>query len=101
MGVIMAYEQMCLFDICSEPEKTMASCWTGIETVARKMESWMKRLVPDGEYVVDIGGHYCVLRPTRMSVADIPEGYLYCHYQDGRKVYAGIFVGEAKEGGRT
>lgn len=98
MGVMADYEQLSLFDLCTAADEAATSCWTGVKTVARKVEGWMKRLVPDGEYVVDVGGHDCVLRPTKLSAADIPQGHAFYHYQIGGRIYAGIFVGRETDG---
>lgn len=98
MGVMTGYEQLSLFDLCTVPEEEATSCWNGAKIAARKLEGWMRRLVPDGEYVVDIGGHDCVLRPTKLSAADIPQGHEFYHYLIGQKLYAGIFVGRDASG---
>ena len=87
------YEQLSLFDPKPVMEKVATSCWTGIEMIARAVESWMTNLVSDGEYVVDVDGHACVLRPTKLSVEKIPQGHAFYHYMIEGKVYSGIFVG--------
>ena len=48
---------------------------------------WMKRLVPDGEYVVMVGTHPLVMRKTKLAVE-------FYHYLIDGAVYAGIFVGK-------
>lgn len=55
---------------------------------------WMKRLVPDGEYVVMVGTHPLVMRKTKLAVDEVPEGHQFYHYLIDGAVYAGIFVGK-------
>lgn len=55
---------------------------------------WMKRLVPNGQYVVMVGEHPLVLQPTGLAENQVPEGHQFYHYQIGGIVYAGIFVGK-------
>lgn len=98
MGMMIGCEQLSLFDLCTADDEVATSCWTGTTTAARKAESWMRRLVPDGEYVVDVGGYDCVLRPVQLGVDGIPQGHEYYHYLIGQKVYAGVFVGGGADG---
>lgn len=89
----MIAEQLSLFDIDLPDELTAVCCMDSSKTQARKPDAWMKNIVPDGEYVIAVGIHPMVLRPTQMSVADIPEGHSYYHYLINSSVYAGVFVG--------
>ena len=58
------YEQLSLFSLVL-PDEATAICLMGrTERTARKPEAWMLGLVPDGEYVVDVGEHPLVLRPA-------------------------------------
>ena len=85
--------QLSLFDKLN-PESTTAICCMDMkETKAKKAGEYVRKLVPDGEYEVDVGGHTLVLRPTRLEPGSIPIGHEYYHYQIGEKVYAGMFVG--------
>lgn len=68
-------------------------CMDRKRVTATEPESWMKRLVPKGVYVVMVGIHPLVLYPTKLKADDIPEGHHYYHYLIGGTVYAGIFVG--------
>ena len=87
------FEQISLFDLL--PEGTVARCsMDGRTAPANRPEPWMKRLVPNGEYFVRVGGHPLVLKPTRIQEEDIPEGHQYYHYTIGGQVYAGVYVGE-------
>lgn len=72
-------------------------CEDGKEVPARGLEDWMTVLVSDGEYVIDIGEHPLVLRPTATAADEIPAGNRYYHYTIGPQVYSGIFVGREKE----
>lgn len=72
-------------------------CEDGKEATTRTLEDWMEALVPDGEYVIDIGKHPLVLRPTATTAEKIPVGHRYYHYMIGPQVYSGIFVGREKE----
>lgn len=97
MGVTIGCEQLSLSGLCVADE-VATSCGTGISTAVRRVEDWMRQLVTDGEYVVDVGGYDCVLKPTRLGVGDIPQGHKYYHYLIGQKVYAGVFVGGRSDG---
>ncbi|MBP3398820.1 MAG: hypothetical protein J6K75_03580 [Erysipelotrichaceae bacterium] len=57
------------------------------------MEEWMKRLVPRGEYVIDIGEHPMVLKPTTLKEKDIPNGHHFYHFRINDEIYTGVFVG--------
>lgn len=72
-------------------------CEDGKVLPARELEDWMSTLVPDGEYVIDIGNHPLVLRPTATAADKIATGHRYYHYMIGPQVYSGIFVGREME----
>lgn len=93
----MMLEQLSLFDIDIPDDLTAVCCMDMRAAQARKPDAWMKDIVPDCEYVVAVGIHPLVLRPTRMSVADIPEGHSYYHYQIDGRVYAGVFIGRGND----
>lgn len=86
------YEQMSLF--CPREYDEAICCMDGERTRASVPEGWMKSLVPAGEYVVMVGVHPLVLRPTKFRPEEIQEGHRYYHYLIGSRVYAGIFVGK-------
>lgn len=83
-------EQLSLF---ADDNAVARSCMDGTTAPAKRPEPWMARLVPNGEYVVRVGQHPLVLRPTPLQESQIPEGHRYYHYTIGGQVYAGIFVG--------
>ena len=89
--MVAQYEQMSLFCSCEQVEAIC--CMDGGRTTASAPDSWMKRLVPSGEYVVMVGAHPLVLRPVDLRDEEVPEGTRYYHYLIGSRVYAGIFVG--------
>ena len=94
----VVYEQLSLFSLVL-PDETTAICLMGrTESMARKPEAWMLGLVPDGEYVVDVGEHPLVLRPAGLREEEIEPGHHYRHYLIGSRVYAGIFVGRYDDG---
>ena len=90
----MGYEQMSLFELDAHTEITAVGCMDGKSVTARNLENWMIRLVPNGEYVVDVGKHPLVLQPVKMSADRIPKGHEYYHYLIGKEVYAGVFIGK-------
>lgn len=61
---------------------------------SEKPSEWMKQLVPDGEYVVMVGTHPLVMRKTKLTADEVPEGHQFYHYLIGGAVYAGVFVGK-------
>lgn len=74
---------------------TPATClFDGSRCRAEPPTEWMKRLVPNGQYVVVVGEHPLVLQPTGLTENQVPEGHQFYHYQIGGIVYAGIFVGK-------
>lgn len=60
---------------------------------AKPVSDWMKKLIPDGKYVVDVGGHPLILRPTDVKESEIQEGHEFYHYKIDGRIYSGIFVG--------
>ena len=93
MGVAVLHGQLSLFDIINEHKDIAVCCWDDSRLHLQQAESWMKRLIPDGEYVVIPGDHPLVLKPTALTRADIPKGHEYYHYLIGNLVYAGTFIG--------
>lgn len=83
------YFQLSLFTLGQE-QATAINCMDGEEYPATPLPPWASRIEPRGEYLITIDGHPCVL-----SLADkLPEaGHQYRHYQIGRQLYAGCFVG--------
>lgn len=71
-------------------------CEDGETAPARAPEDWMTALVPGGEYVINVGKHPLVLRPTATAADQVPVGHRYYHYMVGHQVYSGIFVGREK-----
>lgn len=91
------YEQLDLYSLIDPmPDAVTAavSCFDRItEAILTAPNELCRRLVPDGEYVVDVGGHPLVLRPTKLKESEIPQGHHFYHYRVGERIYAGIFVG--------
>lgn len=92
------YEQLSIFTMLLPDEAPAICLMDDIQKMARKPESWMLSLVPDGEYVVDVGEHPLVLRPADVQPNEIRPEYRYYHYLICGKVYAGIFVGREIDG---
>lgn len=88
--------QLSLFDTPPVAGGVSATCLWACDQKPRSAElptPQMKRLVPAGEYVVQVGDHPLVLYPTNLSPSDVPEGHRFYHYLVNGRVYAGIFVG--------
>lgn len=64
------------------------SAW-GMTYELLPLEGWMKELVSDGEWCIDMDGHPAVLR----AVLEVPDGQEYYHFRGGETVYGAIFVG--------
>ena len=92
----MPFEQLSLFTMWEETPAAFP-CGLGEEAPAGRLEPWMLELVPDGEYIINIGKHAMVLRPAAVKANDIPEGHRYYHYTVGTQVYAGIFVARGEK----
>ncbi len=90
---MIKFQQISLFDTLSGVSLTATSCSTGAAEKLRDAEQWMKQLVTGGEYVIDIGKHLMVLKPTSTKRERIPSGHEYYHYEVDGKVYYGVFVG--------
>ena len=89
-------EQICLFTEGLSDTVEAVSVWTGDKVTATKPEPWMLRLIPDGVYVLDLGGNYpMVLRPTPYGVDGIQECHEYMHFTIDGRLHAGIFVGRS------
>lgn len=67
---------------------TVVSAW-GMTYTLLPLESWMKELVSDGDWFIDMDGHPAVLR----EVQEVPEGQGYYHFRGGDIFYGAIFVG--------
>ena len=63
----------------------------------REVEPWMLALVPSGKYVIEIGDHLMVLKPTLLKAKDVPNGHHFYHFIIGNTVYSGVFVGTELE----
>lgn len=94
----MEVEQLSFFSMLAAPAlpQVAVCCMDGGSQTAAPAESWMKRLVPGGEYVVQVAGHPLVLRPAESTVDAIPAGHSYYHYTIGERLFSGVFVGRAK-----
>ena len=93
MGTV---EQLSLFELAAGPAVGPAlavCCMDGLTAKAEPSESWMRRLVPDGEYFVLVAGHPMVLRPAQRPAEGIPAGHDYYHYTIGERLFSGVFVG--------
>lgn len=90
----MVYEQLSMFDLMPTCGTTAVCCGFDHEELpASPLDDWMQRIVPDGVYVVYVGVHPLVLRPTKRKENSIPEGHHYYHYAIDGEVYAGVFIG--------
>ena len=70
-----------------EGEMDCLSAW-GASYPLIPLEGWMRELVPDGVYAVDMGGHIGVLRAGK-SV----KGQEYFNFCTGGENYGAVFVG--------
>ncbi len=88
--------QLSLFETPLAAGGVSATCLWEYDPAVRAAERpspQMKHLVPDGKYVVYVGGHPLVLRLTGLKPEEVPEGHRFYHYLVGGRVYSGIFVG--------
>lgn len=95
----MEVEQLSFFSMLAAPTlpQVAVCCMDGTRADAEPAESWMKRLVQGGEYVVQVASHSLVLRPAESTVDAIPSGHSYYHYTIGERLFSGVFVGRDKE----
>lgn len=96
MSDSIEFEQLSLFSILALPQVAVC-CMDGKATTAEPAESWMTRLVPGGEYSVQVAGHPLVLRPAESTEEDISDGHRYYHYTIGKRLFSGVFVGQAHD----
>ena len=94
MADSMEAEQLSFFSMLALPQIAVC-CMDGKAMTAEPAESWMTRLVPGGEYLVQVAGHPLVLRPAENTEETIPDGHRYYHYTIGNRLFSGVFVGRA------
>ena len=93
----MEAEQLSLFSMLAPvPPAVAVSCMDGARETAMPAESWMQRLVPGGEYAVQVAGHSLVLRPADGTAKSVPAGHRYYHYTIGERLFSGVFVGRER-----
>lgn len=93
----MQVEQLSLFAMLAPvPTAVAVCCMDGVRATAMPAESWMQRLVPGGEYAVQVAGHQMVLRPADGTAESVPVGHRYYHYTIGERLFSGVFVGREK-----
>lgn len=93
----MDVEQLSFFTMLAQALPAVAvCCMDGGSQTAAPAESWMKRLVPGSEYVVQVAGHPMVLRPADGTADDVPAGHRYYHYTIGERLFSGVFVGRER-----
>ena len=93
----MEAEQLSLFTMLDPaPPAVAVCCMDGSLADATPAESWMQRLVPGGEYAVQVAGHPLVLRPADGTAESVPAGHRYYHYTIGERLFSGVFVGREK-----
>lgn len=66
----------------------VVSAW-GATYELHPLEDWMKELVQDGDWCIDMEGHPAVLR----AVQEVPDGQGYYHFRGGDTFYGAVFVG--------
>lgn len=90
------WEQMSFFDPLFAG---VQSRWlfNGDTHCALPMTEEAKHLVPEGKYIVMVGMHPLVLRPTMLKENEVPEGHEFYHYEIGGVVYSGVFIGSEKD----
>lgn len=90
-------EQLSFFTMLSPvPPAVAVCCMDGSRVDAAPAESWMQRLVPGGEYAVQVAGHPLVLRPANGPADGVPAGHRYYHYTIGERLFSGVFVGRER-----
>ena len=88
-----AREQMTLFAPPPITGTPAISLFDNTVHSSSEVTEQMKQLVPDGEYVVMVGTHPLVMRKTKLTADEVPDGHQFYHYLIDGAVYAGIFVG--------
>ena len=93
----MQVEQLSFFTMLAPvPPAVAVCCMDGARVTAMPAESWMQRLVPGGEYAVQVAGHPLVLRPADGPADGVSAGHWYYHYTIGERLFSGVFVGREK-----
>ena len=64
---------------------------------SEKPSEWMKRLVPDGEYVVMVGAHPLVMRKTKLTADEVPEGHQFKNAPDLPAEYRRVNKEQARQ----
>lgn len=94
--MMQSCEQLSFFSMPLQDGRTAICCMDGDRADAAPAESWMKRLVQGGEYMVRVAGHPLVLKPVPGTPDSIQSGHEYYHYTIGPRLYAGTFVGRTQ-----
>lgn len=87
------WEQLSLFSMPAVVKPVAINLYDNTKYPPTAPKEWMNALVPDGEYVIMVGNHPCVLRRTEMAPNRIPEGHTFYHFLVDNIVYSGVFVG--------
>lgn len=82
----MSYIQLSLFDA----EEKAISLLDRKEYKLINIETWMERIVPQGEYYIKLEEHPVVLYPS--SSKNISPGMKYIHYKVGGRIYSSVAV---------
>lgn len=92
-------EQLSMFSMFTKPSNGIEAicCMDNEHVKALPAETWMKDIIPAGEYALSIAGHPLVLRPAKIAQKEIPTGHEFYHYMIGGSLYAGVFVGRDSE----
>lgn len=67
-------------------------CFDGTPVKLQKPEPWMLDTVPEGEYMVMVGKHPHILKPTNLTLDSIPKSHEFYHYGIGNRIYVGVFI---------
>lgn len=93
----MQVEQLSFFTMLEQaPPAVAVCCMDGARVTVVPAESWMQRIVPGGEYAVQVAGHPLVLRPAEGPADGVPAGHRYYHYTIGERLFSGVFVGRER-----
>lgn len=85
------FYQFSLFDdLLAKTTALAINCLSRDSVYVEELEPWMLKLVPDGIFAAQYGGHRLVLK--KKETENIPVGYEYCHYLINGAVYVGIYV---------